>query len=245
MIGRRLLALGLLLAWGLAGCAQASLPGNATRSPAEPRGSVSVGVRVQCSAGQWCGLYSSPWSQTMTALIARARRGLETPDAFVELLDHGDAIQINLPGYHDQQVAVSALTTQGAVRFIEVGETPLAVGARVAANQYPVLFTTSQLDPGSVRVMQSESNLPIVTFEFQGNARAEFANYTRTHMGDYLTITRDNVVVESAMIQSEITGQVEITVFTSISDARALYAELRSPPLPYPVILVSAGTLGR
>lgn len=230
------LTLCLALVWGLAGCAQGS-----AISPAVPTPEVSVGVHVQCPTSQDCGYMSSAWSQTMTALLARARHGLDVPNAYVELLDHGDAIQISLPGVSNQQLAVSVLTTQGVVQFIEVGR-PLTVGTRVAANQYPVLFTGAQIDPGSVSAMQSESNLPIMNFEFQGAARAAFAAYTRTHVGGYLTITRDNVVIESSPIQREIDGQCTITIFTSISDAWALTAELKSPPLPYPVTIVSVTT---
>ena len=238
------LSLWLALAWVLAGCAQASTPiPRATPASAPTAASGASGLRVivrmNCPGNLNCGVFSTAFSQTMSALVERARRGLGDVDATTTALSDGD-IQIDLPGYADRQLAVSALTAQGAVRFIDTSGTPLAVGTKVAANQYPVLFTGAQIAPSSVQATLDQNNQPIVIFEFQGNARTEFATYTRDNQGGYLTITLDNVVIESAQIQSEIDSQGEITGSKTMTDAEALAVELRSVPLPDRVSLVSA-----
>ena len=244
------LTLCLALAWGLAGCAQATLPilsGNANvRTPpaqSSQKGGLLVVVRPDCASSSACGSFSSAMAQSVKALAARAQRGLDVSGATATALDNGD-IQVNLPGYSDQQLAVSALTTQGAVQIIDTSGTPLAVGTKVAPNQYPVRFTSAQLDPTSIRPTLDQNNQPIVVFEFQGSARTDFATYTRDNQGGYLTITQDNVVIESAQIQSEIDGQGEIIGLQSMAAAEALAVEMKSPPLPYPVSLVSARALG-
>lgn len=243
MVGRRLrvTALCLLIAWGLAGCApQASA--SAPHAIVTHTSGLRVIVRLDCPAGQDCGAISSQLTQMTAALAARAQRGLGVRDASATALK-GNEVQIDLPGYTNQQLAVSALTAQGLAQFIDTSGAPLQVGTTVAAHQYPVLFTGAQIDPNSVQAtLDQNSNSPVVIFAFQGSARSQFATYTRENVGNYLTITVDGVVVESATIQSEIDGQAEITGSKSLAIAQALAAELKSPSLPDPVSLVSAQT---
>ncbi|MGH2504774.1 MAG: protein translocase subunit SecD, partial [Ktedonobacterales bacterium] len=127
--------------------------------------------------------------------------------------------------------------------------TPLQVGSTVTEGQYPVIFTGAQLNPGSIQATLDQNNSPIVTFEFQGNARSKFATYTRDNQGGYLTVTIDNQVIESASIQSEIDGQGEITGIGSITAAKDLATQLKYGALPLPLAVVSeqqlAATLGQ
>ncbi len=101
-------------------------------------------------------------------------------------------------------------------------------------------FSGSQVDPSSVSAQSDQNSSPVVVFEFQGAARSAFATYTGDHIGQYLTITVDSKVVESATIQSQISGQAQISGMQSLADAQALAAELKSAPLPMTVTLVSA-----
>ena len=243
------LTLCLALMWGLAGCSQAKIPilsgsSNVRTPPAQSssESGLRVVVRLNCAGDSACGAFSSAMAQSVKALATRAQRGLDVPGATATTLNNGD-IQVDLPGYSDQQLAVSALTTQGSVQIIDTSGTPLAVGTKVAPNQYPVRFTGAQIDPGSVRATLDQNSQPIVVFAFEGSARTDFATYTRVNQGGYLTITQDNVVIESAQIQSEIDGEGEITGLQSMAAAQALAVEMKSPPLPYPVSLVSAGAL--
>lgn len=237
----RQLALGptlcLALLWGLAGCAQANVFG--PRMTPTPTGGLRVVVRLECATGPVCDTPDDELARMKAALVVRAQRGLGASGATATTLSDSD-IEIVLPGYTNQQLAVSALTAQGAVQFINTSDTPLAVGTTVAPNQYPILFTGAQIAPSSAQATLDQNNQPIVVFEFAGAARAQFATYTRDHVGDALTITQDNVVIESATIQSEIDGQGEITGLKSMTDAEALAVELKSVPLPEPVGLVSA-----
>ena len=245
MLGRqvRAAALCVLVAWGLVACAPTAPFGAHTASEHKTltqNGGLRVNVQLVCAAGQDCTIFSDLMARSVTALAARAQHGLGVNDASAKALSAGQ-IEVDLPGYSNQQAAASALTTQGLVQFIDTNGTPLAVGTKVAANHYPVLFTGSQIAPNSVSAISDPQapNEPIVTFEFAGAARAQFAQYTNTHEGAYLTITLDGTVIESAQIQSEIDGEAEITGAKSLADAQALAADLKSSPLPLPVTLVS------
>jgi preprotein translocase subunit SecD len=243
MMGRRMRAAALcvLVAWSLVACTPTAPFGAHTASEHKTltqNGGLRVNVQLVCAAGQDCTIFSDLMAQSVTAIEARAQHGLGVNDASAKALSAGQ-IEVDLPGYTNQQAAVSALTTQGLVQFIDTSGAPLAVGTKVAANQYPVLFTGSQIAPNSVSATSDQQAKAIVVFEFAGAARAQFAQYTNTHEGAYLTITLDHTVIESAQIQSEIDGQAEITGAKSLADAQALAADLKSSPLPLPVTLVS------
>lgn len=241
----RSMAFALLLIWGLAGCAlpAASFATVASTSPTATvslaqRGGLRIVVQVECPDGQACA-YSNGFSQMMAALLLRARRGLGVASASVKRMD-GTSIEVDLPGYSDQTLASRALTTTGSVLFIETNGVPLTVGSTVAANQYATLFTGSQVDPASVSVQPDpNSDGSVVVFAFKGAAATEFAQYTGAHVGEYLTITVDNTVIESATIQSQISGLAEITGSKSLADAQALAVYLKSSALPLPARVVT------
>jgi preprotein translocase subunit SecD len=71
--------------------------------------------------------------------------------------------------------------------------------------QYKIVFRGQDLDTNSVAAgNDSTTGQPIVTFAWSNrdNARTNFANYTNSHIGQYLTIILDNQVIESATIQA-------------------------------------------
>lgn len=225
----RVMALGALVMLGLASCAQ-----EAPAASAPPKTLAQVGgVRIIVSVS------ADQMAQTVAALGSRAQRGLGVKDASDRNLS-ATQIEVDLPGYTNNQAAESALTTQGVVRFIDTAGNPLSVGATVGAQRYPTLFTGAQIDPASVAAQTDiQSGQPIVTFAFKGAAASQFAQYTGSHIGQYLTITLDNRVIESATIQSQIAGPGQVSGMMSMAQALTLAACLKSAPLPGPVTLVS------
>lgn len=243
------MALALLLAWGLAGCALPATPlaTSAATSPTPSpsltqRGGLRIMLQVKCPTSQACA-YTNGFAQMMSALLQRAHSGLGVADASVKRQD-GTVIEVDLPGYSNQAVATQALTTPGSVLFIDTNGAPLTVGSTVPANQYATLFTGAQIDPASVSVQNDPQNPqsggPVVEFAFKGVAATEFAQYTGAHIGEYLTITLDNRVIESATIQSQISGATALYGLKNVADAQALATYLKSPPLPLSDNLVSA-----
>lgn len=242
--GAALALLGLL---ALAGCGAATTTASGAPQAAQAQqtiakdGGLRVTLQAACASGQSCA-FSGAAQEEESALLSRARVGLGVPSASVTQLD-ATHFQVDLPSYTNQQVGAQALGAQGMVRFIDTSGTPLDVGAVVGANQYPTLFTGSQIDPASVGAHLDQQSQPIVVFAFKGAAASQFAQYTGSHIGSYLTVTMDNTVIESATIQSQIAGQVEVTGFKTLADAQALAADLKSSPLPVAVTVVSAQVL--
>jgi preprotein translocase subunit SecD len=96
-----------------------------------------------------------------------------------------------------------------------------------------VLFTGAQINANAVSAQNdSITNQPIVYFGFAGQAKQQFADYTRSHIGQYLTIALDDTVIESAVIQTEIDGEGKLSGFQTLDEARRLAAYVKFGPLP-------------
>ncbi len=179
------------------------------------------------------------------AIERRVNGGLGVSEPVIQLQGK-DRISVELPGLKNEQDAVALLGQTGKMEIIDTGSQSLAVGTVVQPNQYPVRFTGDQLDPNSITAtIDPQSGRPIITFQFKGQAQTDFANYTQQNIGNFLTITLDNKVIESAQIQSQITGQGQISGGNmTLESAQATAALLRYGSLPVPLTLVSERLIG-
>ncbi len=199
-------------------------------------------------------------------LNRRINGGLGVTDPVVRT-EGGNRISIELPGIQDPAQARALLGQTGQLNIFgtpsPVSETqadgsatavtPAGNGQFTIPGQsgtFPVLFTGNDMSPTSISAtLDPQTNAPIVTFTFQGAARGNFATYTRTHIGQYLTTTLDNKVINSASIQSEIDGNGQITGLGSVAAAQNLASLLKYGSLPLPLQVISerqlAATLGQ
>ncbi len=166
--------------------------------------------------------------------------------------DGSTQIIVELPGITGSpQIAdiTSLLTSSGAVAILDTGSDFLPVGASTTgktcvgpceAGQYHIAFTGDQIDRNQVAAeLDNQSGQWVVQFAFAGSARQQFASYTASRIGQYLTIAVDDIVVESATIQSEIDGAGQITGGDEAS-ARQVAAYLKSGSLPAVITVVSS-----
>lgn len=184
-------------------------------------------------------------SDTRDAIERRVNGGLGVSEPVIQL-EGNDRISVELPGLKNEQDAVQLLGQTGKLEIIDTGPNALTVGTVVTPGQYPVRFTGDQLDPNSINAtIDSQSGQPIITFQFKGQAQTDFANYTQQNIGNYLTITLDGKVIESAVIQSQITGQGQISGGSmTIESAQQTAALLRYGSLPVPLSIVSENLIG-
>lgn len=226
------------------------------------QGGIQLILQPSCPSDQPHCDINGAMSAVISNVQQRIAGGLAVNDATVREQSSGGTplILIQLPGLKDDQQALSLLGTTGQMNIIDTGSTQVPVGQAVTvcpanvttcpSGSYHVVFRGQQLNTGSIAAgLDSQTNLPIVTFAFNGGARSSFATYTRTHVGQFLTITLDNSVIESATIQSEIDGNGQITGIPSITQAQSLASYLRYGALPLPLKPVSesqlAPTLGQ
>jgi protein-export membrane protein SecD len=84
-----------------------------------------------------------------------------------------------------------------------------------------------------------------VAFEMQPDAAQKFAEYTGSHIGQFLTIVLDGEVVSSPQIQSAIpNGSGQITGDFTFQEARSLGIQLQYGALPIPLEVESQRSIG-
>ncbi len=161
-------------------------------------------------------------------------------------------ISVELPGLKNEKDAVTLLGQTGKMEIIDTGSVQLPVGQDVPqGSNYPVVFTGADLDSSSINAtIDQQTGQPVILFQFKGAKQSAFSDYTRTHVGQYLTITLDGKVIESAVIQSQITGQGQISGGSmTLDSAQRTAALLRYGSLPVALTIVSerevAATLGQ
>jgi hypothetical protein len=150
------------------------------------------------------------------------------------------AIQVKLPllGGKEQQ-AINILLETGVLEFWNTGPQPAQLGSTFDCTQFiqynpgcKAQFAGTDLDPSQISVGTDQAGRPNILFEMKSGAIQKFGSFTQKNIGNYLTVTLDRKVIESAVIESAIIGQGEITGSFTSDQANALVSVLKYGPLP-------------
>ena len=176
-------------------------------------------------------------------------------------------ILVELPGIENPDEAIALIQETALLEFVDTGSTPLTEGmcVRTSTNTEPsrcefppgvpvsetvanpaptyetVLTGVALRDAGAETSQFGES---YVAFTLQPDEADFFAEYTRNHIGDFLTIVLDKQVISSPRIQAEINSQGSITGDFTLEEARKLALQLRFGSLPVPLRIESTRQVG-
>jgi preprotein translocase subunit SecD len=207
------------------------------------QGGIQFLLQAHCPSNQPKCDIGSLIAPTISNIQNRISGGLGVNEAVVTYQQDPTSgnyyISVELPGVKDDSQALALIGQTGKLEIINTGATYVAPGTTVQEGQYPVEFTGGDLDPNSIAVSFNQANQPQIDFEMQGAAKSRFATYTGQNIGQYLTITLDGTVIESAIIQSQITGAGEISGSLTLSQAQSIAALLRYGSLPLPLTTAS------
>jgi preprotein translocase subunit SecD len=115
--------------------------------------------------------------------------------------------------------------------------TPGEVGTPVPGTIYHTIMTGAMLKGAKVGV--DPANLPAVNFELTSEGATIFAEYTSKHVGWYLAIVLDKVVISCPVIHEAITGgngQISGSFTTSEANQLAIWLSYGALPVPLKVI---------
>lgn len=178
--------------------------------------------------------------------------GVTEPDIRQVTSNGVPGIAVQLPGLTsgNQFQQVQTLLQTGKLEFWDTGNQALQEGSAFDPSQFTQYnpggqpeFTGKDLDPSQVNVGTDQTGLPQINFEMSGPAIAKFGQFTQQHVGDYLTVTLDRVVVNSAVIQSAITGPGVINGQFSLEEAQHIVTVLRYGALPISLTIASEQTV--
>jgi protein-export membrane protein SecD len=177
---------------------------------------------------------------------------------FVELpypFPAGTVVQTDYVRGSDTQAGEAAPTesstpTVEATATAEEGATPEATPAgqeAVPTPETPVYHTvmTGEVLATADVTVDRATGRPEVAFTLTPEGATLFADYTSAHIGDYLGIVLDGVVISSPQIQTAITGgQGVIKGDFDLESATQLATQLRYGALPVPLRVDSTSTVG-
>ncbi len=209
------------------------------------QGGIELLYQAQCPSTKTTCDVAGSIQATIDNITTRINHGLGVSEAVVtyqkDPTSNNYYIMVQLPGQRDDKQATSLIGTTGSLVFIDTGGNYLPVGTTVNLAQYKgkTPFTGNDLDPNAIQVSFTTTGQPQIDFQMQGAARAAFATYTQQNIGQYLTVVLDSSVIESAVIQSQITGQGEISGSMTLQQAQDTASILRYGALPLQLNQVS------
>jgi preprotein translocase subunit SecD len=177
---------------------------------------------------------SATLSQRLTAF------GLTNAQVSQVTANNQPAIKVEVPHFGgDESGTLDKLLATGRLEFWSTGSTPLSINTTFDPTQFTqynpgdrAAFTNSDLDPSKCSVGTDQVGRPQINFAMKGNSSTRFYTFTSENVNQYLTITLDRIVVESAVIQSAINGDVAITGSINAQQANAFVSVIKYPPLP-------------
>jgi hypothetical protein len=219
--------------------------GGTTQTGQGLSGGTEVRLQTACPIpNQQCTPYEPALLPTERAILEHRLQDALGSSSWTISLEGNNTLVVDLPpmAQTQEQATIGLLDQTGLLQILDTGAQSLPVNQPVPAGvTYPVPFTGQDLDTSSIQAtLDPVSGQPVLLFEFKPQKRSAFASYTEAHIGEFLTIALDGIVIESAVIQSQITGQAEIAGGgRTLAQDQHIAVLLRSGPLPVPLTVVS------
>ena len=159
-----------------------------------------------------------------------------------------------MPTAASTAVVTGTQTISGtSVPTVVAGTTVTATIAPTAIPTPSKTWTTivkgDDLDGSKVAVQFDSGNQPQVAFTLKGQGATDFANFTQSHIGQYMPIVLDKKVISAPVIQGAIIGGNGVINNISLADAGVLAQQLKYGALPVSLTLQSerkiSATLGQ
>jgi preprotein translocase subunit SecD len=149
-------------------------------------------------------------------------------------------ILVELPRFSgNEQQTIDILVGTGELAFWGTGHTPVPTGTTFDPIPYAQYnpgdqprFTGQDLDTNSLAVTKNTWGNPEIEGVMKGAAVQRFQLYTAQNIGNYLTVTLDGKVLQSAVIESSISGPFVIIGEFTQQQASAIVATLKFGALP-------------
>lgn len=165
-----------------------------------------------------------------------------------------DQITAKVPAFLnlDIESIISDVTRTGLLEFTDFGNSPVLVGtvittdfknpSGVQADQKTWHTIMSNAEIASARTSKDQMGQFAVSFTLTEVGSRIFTEYTSNHVGSYLGIVLDKVVLSAPQVSSPITGgEGIISGNFDETSANNLAAYLSINPLPIPLVVVGIG----
>ena len=177
-------------------------------------------------------------------------------------------IIVEIPGITNPDQAVATLRGTGLLEFVEMGQNPLPAGTLIQTDApasapgvgvtngitptvnpatgqpFATIMTGADLDSANVGFNQTTGQ-PEIQFALRDSGKDTFANYTSAHVGDFLAIVMDKVVLSAPRINSAISDGAGVIEGSFTQDeARSLAIQMQYGALPVPLSVIDIRAVG-
>ena len=203
--------------------------------------------------------------QTLKAIVEKRVNGLGVTEPLIQL-QGGNRIVVELPGIKNQDVALKTIGQTGLLEFIDAGTTYIPPGTPVkttARMTTTVPITTTQSVTGTspfnkvfttivtgnelkdASTSLDEYGKPQINFSFKPGGAKKIAEYTSSHVNQYMAIVLDGKVISCPVIKSAIpSGNGRITGKFTLEEARSIAIQLKYGALPVPLKIIEIRSVG-
>lgn len=165
---------------------------------------------------------------------------------------------VELPGVTDPDKAAAAIGATPKLEFrVATAEEMKAFEAKIPSYtstttqqlDYIALFKDTGLNGTMVGranlTFNQTTNVPEVSLTFNSDGRKLFSEITKKHVGDYVGIFLNGILIQSPVVREEIpNGQAVISGGFKLEEAQTLVRNLNFGALPVPITLISTQTIG-
>ena len=159
-------------------------------------------------------------------------------------LEGSDRVIVELPGIEDPDEAIALFKQTGRLDVIGTQLQSLPVGSSVDVESGAYELVISGPDLLDADLVYDEIGNGIVQFELNDAGAEKFGAYTGTHIGQFLSILVDGIVINSAVINDRIENRGVIEGFDNLQEARNVVIQLRYGALPVPLEVIRNITVG-
>jgi protein-export membrane protein SecD len=211
---------------------------------------------------------TSEQMDTARQIIDQRVNALGVTEPVVQAEPENRRILVELPGLDNPEDAIALIQETALLEFIDTGAQPLEEGTCVITSEntgpspcqvipgegdaediildapyFQTVMTGAALESSSPQFDDYGSNF--VEFTLHPDQAEFFADYTGSHVGQFLTIVLDKEVISSPRIESAIDGgQGTITGSFTGEEAEKLSLQLRFGSLPVPLKIESIRQVG-
>ncbi|MEW6031159.1 MAG: protein translocase subunit SecD [Chloroflexota bacterium] len=173
--------------------------------------------------------------------------GVTNPDDVMATLGQTGLLEFVDFGYEPMPEGTRVQTDFGLDPVSQPTSTPEPAATETPAEDAPVVYHTVMTGTELTDVAVGTGNLneAVVNFVLSNEGKDIFAEYTTTHVGQYLGIVLDKVVISAPSVNEPITeGSGTISGNFTLESANSLVIQLRYGSLPIPFKLVESRVVG-
>lgn len=153
-------------------------------------------------------------------------------EAIVRIEDHH--LWVDLTNESDLPLTLKLATNVGQIVFFHSTE-PVTSGERVPPD---ALIIATDTDIATAAIKLDSTPRWWVKFSFTPDGKQKIATYSQSHVGAWLNVAQDNVVIFSTLVEPDMAQDtVSITKNWDEETAKVLAAQLHSGRLPFPLVI--------